>query len=332
MGMKQWRLLTLPAAAVILLTACGGDDSDGEPGSLDNDPNQTEDEGITEDEEDGTPEDNENGTGTPTDGTPEDEENDESEDGQNAEPSEDESQDTEGAPEDEDDDLPEGHVKLANGTTGDLDELDTMSNGNYMMEGYMTEEEQAEEMARIESEDEEVLGSSMTMGESKDGMGRYTPNNPLADVHNGIRDSQVPDADQIVDDESMKQQIHDQFISAYQAVAEHNEMPEFSTERADAYQELVDEYFFDDTNNVNEMISIVRHGWSGGVDDLTVSDYAENTYYWQMDLYNDDGDYMGTLVGRYYDVIETMDLTSAAYTDQGARILTESAESDFAGE
>src|SRR5699024_11981857 len=79
--------------------------------------------------------------------------------------------------------------------------------------------------------------------------------------------------------------------------------------------------------------SDLNYGWSYGSDDVLVTHLGENSYNWQIDFYDNTGDYMATAVGRYYAInedVSQLDILNIVYTNNGTNQAVDKAEEDYA--
>lgn len=343
----KWKLPVIVLSSALILTACGNDgDEDQGPAEMGTDEatEQSEEEKSNSDESastDGSKKDDDKEKDKDTDDKEKDkdtndEEKDEAE--SKAESKDDASDDdaeqgeavSEAAQEEADRENAE--LSLINGKFGDADSLNTASNGKYEIESNMTQEEMDARMLEIEEENKEMLPSQTTRGDAKEALGIAETRSPFQNIHEMVRTSGVKNVDDYADDD-IKNRAVEQLRAASDAAMALADTEMLSAEAADGQKQLADDYFFGDPNGVGQWIAVHNYGWSYGSDDVLVTHLGDNSYNWQIDFYDDTGDYMATAVGRYYAInedVSQLDILNIVYTNNGTNQAVDKAEEDYA--
>lgn len=342
----KWKLPVIVLSSALILTACGNDeDEDQGPAEMgtdeateqseaeksDDDKNTSTDDSKKDDDKD-TDDKEQDEAESKEDASDDDAEQDEAESKEDASDDDAEQDEAVSEAEQEEADRENAELSLINGNFGDADSLNTASNGKYEIESNMTQEEMDARMAEIEEENKEVLPSQITRGDAKEALGIAETRSPFQNIHEMVRTSGVKNVDDYADDD-IKNRAVEQLRAASDAAMALADTEMLSAEAADGQQQLADDYFFGDPNGVGQWIAVHNYGWSYGSDDVLVTHLGDNSYNWQIDFYDDTGDYMATAVGRYYAInedVSQLDILNIVYTNNGTNQAVDKAEEDYA--
>lgn len=330
----KWKLPVIVLSSALILAACGNDeDEDQGPAEIGT---GEETEQTEEEKSDGDKNTSTDDSKKDDDKDTDDEKQDEAEsddDADNDDDEQDEEQDeAEQAAEQEAADRENAELSLINGRFGDADSLNTSSNGKYEIESNMTQEEMDARMQEIEEENKEMLPSQTVRGDAKEALGITAARSPFQNIHEMVRTSGVKNVDDYADDD-IKNRAVEQLRAASDAAVALADTEALSAEAADGQKQLADDYFFGDPKGVGQWIAMHNYGWSYGSDDVLVTHLGENSYNWQIDFYDNTGDYMATAVGRFYAInedVSQLDILNIVYTNNGTNQAVDKAEEDYA--
>ena len=120
-------------------------------------------------------------------------------------------------------------------------------------------------------------------------------------------------------------EVHRQYLThvnflekAYPKVEDLVDMDDASKE-SDKRKEVINDYFYRNDENFDYIYNFAQNGWKPDYDTLDITEADEdNIYVWQMSFKNKDGKKVGSLMGNYYDYVDSIDIIECGLTNQGA--------------
>ena len=131
-------------------------------------------------------------------------------------------------------------------------------------------------------------------------------------AYNNIENNDAPA------DKDIYEKVEKNFEKAYPKVKDLVDMDDASKE-SDKRKEVINDYFYRNDENFDYIYNFAQNGWKPDYDTLDITEADEdNIYVWQMSFKNKDGKKVGSLMGNYYDYVDSIDIIEGGLTNQGA--------------
>lgn len=137
------------------------------------------------------------------------------------------------------------------------------------------------------------------------------------DITDYLREKNIKNPDKTAD-KKIYDKVEKQLNKSYDATKDFSSTkdPEKAIKEQD---ELVDKYFYEEDEQISKIKLFAMNKWEPDYDTLTVTqDDANNVYIWQVSFKDKDGKKMGSLVGYYYDFVDSISLLDGGVTNDGA--------------
>lgn len=147
------------------------------------------------------------------------------------------------------------------------------------------------------------------------------------DITDYLREKNVKNPDKTAD-KKIYDKVEKQLNESYDATKDFSSTkdPEKAIKEQD---ELVDKYFYEEDEQISKIKLFAMNKWEPDYDTLTVTqDDANNVYIWQVSFKDKDGKKMGSLVGYYYDFVDSISLLDGGVTNDGATKAKDKSQKD----
>ena len=142
-------------------------------------------------------------------------------------------------------------------------------------------------------------------------------------AYNNIENNDAPA------DKDIYEKVEKNFEKAYPKVKDLVDMDDASKE-SDKRKEVINDYFYRNDENFDYIYNFAQNGWKPDYDTLDITEADEdNIYVWQMSFKNKDGKKVGSLMGNYYDYVDSIDIIEGGLTNQGAINACDHSLSDY---
>lgn len=142
-------------------------------------------------------------------------------------------------------------------------------------------------------------------------------------AYNNIENNDAPAGKDIY------KKVESNFEKAYPKVKDLVDMDDASKE-AEKRKDVINDYFYRNDENFDYIYNFAQNDWKPDYDTLDITEADEdNIYVWQMSFKNKDGKKVGSLMGNYYDYVDSIDIIEGGLTNDGAINAYDKSLSDY---
>lgn len=142
-------------------------------------------------------------------------------------------------------------------------------------------------------------------------------------AYNNIENNDAPAGKDIY------KKVESNFKKAYPKVKDLVDMDDASKE-VEKRRDVINDYFYRNDENFNYIYNFAQNDWKPDYDTLDITEADEdNIYVWQMSFKNKDGKKVGSLMGNYYDYVDSIDIIEGGLTNNGAINAYDKSLSDY---
>lgn len=142
-------------------------------------------------------------------------------------------------------------------------------------------------------------------------------------AYNNIENNDAPASKDIY------KKVESNFEKAYPKAKDLVDMDDASKE-AEKRKDVINDYFYRNDENFDYIYNFAQNDWKPDYDTLDITEADEdNIYVWQMSFKNKDGKKVGSLMGNYYDYVDSIDIIEGGLTNNGAINAYDKSLSDY---